>query len=105
MKEVKFCVFAVRNPSATHYSCSILLQAQHQTRVMSLWWKSRGAPAHLPPVTLGKGVQTKTLPTARPKVSTLIMFQRKFLTKGKYLLQITLKERFVTFGLFKSCES
>lgn len=75
---------------------------------MPLWWKSRGAPAHLPqslyPLTLGREVQKKALPTARPRVSTLMMLQRSFLTKGRYLLQIPLKERFVTFGLVKSCK-
>lgn len=108
-RKVKCCVFAVINPSDAQYNSSIPLQAQHQTRVMPLWWKSRGAPAHLPqshyPLTLGNGVQTKALPTARPRVSTLMILQRSFLTKGKYLLQIPLKERFVTFGFVESCKS
>lgn len=88
-KEEMLCV-TFRNPS---------LQAQHQTRVTPLWWRSGGAPARLPqshyPLSPGRGVQTKALPTARRRVSTLMMLQRNVPTEGKRLLQTRLKESFV----------
>lgn len=51
-------------------------EAHHQTKVMPLWWKSRGVPAHplqkhYPP-TPGRGAQKKALPTVKPRVSTLM---------------------------------
>lgn len=81
---------------ALHDNLSVPLQAQHQIRVMLLWWVSRGAPAHLPlmhyPLTPEREALTKAHPTVRPEVSTPVMLWETILNRGKNIPQTVWRE-------------